>query len=217
MPGTVVEEIVLPDVGGPGEPPSQPGGDDGSGARPGVPATPRRAYFTALSMGLVTILMFFMSLTSAYIVRKGLGGDWRPIELPKILYLNTLVLILSSFTVEGARRRLANQEVEAFRRWWGVTTALGLVFLAGQYAAWVELRAAGVFLATNPSSSFFYLLTAAHGAHLTGGILALLYVALRNWKGREARRSLTADVSSVYWHFMDGLWVFLLLLLNLGR
>jgi len=168
-------------------------------------------------MGMMTILMFFMSLTSAYIVRKGLGGDWQPLELPKILYLNTLVLIVSSVTIERARRRLANQEVEVFHRWWGVTTALGLVFLAGQYAAWLELRAAGVFLATNPASSFFYLLTAAHGAHLTGGILALLYVALRNWQGREARRSLATDVSSVYWHFMDGLWVFLLLLLNLGR
>ncbi len=217
MPGTIIEEIVLPDVGGTGGPPRPPDHDDGGESRPGVPATPRRAYFTALSMGLVTILMFFMSLTSAYIVRKGLGGDWQPIQLPRMLYLNTLVLLLSSFTIERARRQLANQEVEAFRRWWGITTALGLVFLAGQYAAWLELRAAGVFLATNPSSSFFYLLTAAHGAHLMGGILALLYVALRNWQGREARRSMTAEVSSVYWHFMDGLWVFLLLLLNLGR
>lgn len=217
MRGTVVEEVVLPDVGGTGRPPGEPGGGEGGESRPGVPATPRRAYFTALSMGLVTILMFFMSLVSAFIVRKGLGGDWRPIELPKILYVNTLALILSSFAVERARRQLANQEVAAFRRWWGITTLLGLLFLAGQYFAWLQLRGAGVFLATNPSSSFFYLLTAAHGAHLTGGILALLYVWLRNWEGREARRSIAADVSSVYWHFMDGLWVFLLLLLNLGR
>lgn len=214
--GTIADEAVLHDMGGGGAPPAR--GDGGQDEwRPGVPRAPRRAYFTALALGLATILMFFMALTSAYIVRKGMSDDWQPIELPPVLWFTTAVLIASSFTVERARKRLAAADVLGFQRWWGFTTLLGLVFLGGQYAAWLALRAQGAFLASNPSSSFFYVLTAAHGAHLTGGICALLYVGLRSWQGREARRATAADVTSVYWHFMDGLWVFLFLLLHLGR
>lgn len=217
MPGaTITEEIVL-HTGGSGGPPPREEGGGGDEWRPGVPRAPRRAYFTALAMGLACILMFFMALTSAFIVRKGLGGDWQPVELPRILWFTTAVLLLSSFAVERARLRLKLKDEGGFGRWWGITTLLGLTFLGGQYAAWLTLRAQGVFLASNPSSSFFYLLTAAHGIHLLGGIAALLYVGLRNWKGLAERRATAADVTSVYWHFMDGLWVFLFLLLYLGR
>jgi cytochrome c oxidase subunit 3 len=178
---------------------------------------PRRAYFTAVSLGLAAILMFFMALTSSYIVRKGLGGDWQPVRLPRILWLNTLVLLVSSATIEVARKRHAAAELEAFRRWWALTTGLGVVFLLGQVRAWRELAAAGVFLATNPSSSFFYLLTAAHGLHLLGGIVALLYVAFRAWQYSRITQGTAAELAAIYWHFMDGLWVFQLLLLYLGR
>jgi len=214
--GTITEEVVL-HTGGTGGPPPREEGGGGDEWRPGVPRAPRRAYFTALGLGLACILMFFMALTSAFIVRKGLGGDWQPVELPRILWLTTAVLLLSSFAVERARLRLKLADEGGFGRWWGITTLLGLVFLGGQYAAWLVLRAQGVFLASNPSSSFFYVLTAAHGLHLLGGITALLYVGLRNWEGLAARRATAADVTSVYWHFMDGLWVFLFLLLYLGR
>ena len=212
MPSTLTEEMVLK---GPGGPPAR--SDDGGEGLGGKPRTPRRAYLTAVSLGLACILMFFMALTSAYIVRKGLGGDWKPIELPRILWFTTAVLILSSFTIERARKLLAGDDVAGYRRWWTVTTVLGFVFLAGQCLAWLALRAQGVFVASNPSSSFFYLLTAAHGAHLTGGILALLVVGLRRWTNAAERRATSTDVASIYWHFMDGLWVFLFLLLSLGR
>ncbi len=81
-----------------------------------------------------------------------------------------------------ARKKLASGEREAFQSWWWVTSGLGLLFLAGQIIAWRQLAASGMLLATNPSSSFFYVLTAAHGAHLAGGILALFYVVFRPWK-----------------------------------
>lgn len=210
----ITEEVVLHDGG---TPPPLAGEHGGGDWRPGAPRAPRRAYFTGLALALATILMFFMALTSAYIVRKGMGGDWRPIELPRILWLTTGVLVLSSLAIEQARKRMAAGDGQGFRRWWSVTTFLGLVFLAGQLLAWQALRTQGVFVATNPSSSFFYLLTGAHGAHLLGGILALLYVGLRRWDGLEPRRATAADVTSGYWHFMDGLWVFLFLLLQLGR
>jgi cytochrome c oxidase subunit 3 len=216
MPGTLTEDLVLHDTGGGGLPPAR--SDDGGERAPGgKPRAPRQAYFTALSLGLACIVMFFMSLTSAYIVRKGLGSDWQPIQLPRVLWFTTMVLVLSSFTVERARRLLAQGDVSDHRAWWGITTALGLIFLGGQYAAWLALRAQGVYLASNPSSSFFYVLTAAHGAHLLGGILALLIVGLRPWRDAAERRSTAVEVTSIYWHFMDGLWVFLFLLLSLGR
>ena len=215
MPGTLTEELVVSDVGGAGGDTGS-GGDGWSGSR-GNSATPRRAYFTVMAMALAGILMFFMALTSAYIVRKGTGGDWRAIELPAVVWLNTAVLVVSSLTLERARRRFAAGNVSSFRSWWLITTALGVAFLVGQYVAWRELIVTGVFLSTNPSSSFFYVFTAAHALHLLGGVIALGYVAARSNEHLLRRGGLPADVAGVYWHFMDGLWVFLFLLLTLGR
>jgi cytochrome c oxidase subunit III len=112
---------------------------------------------------------------------------------------------------------LRSGDTEGFRRWWAITTALGALFLVGQFAAWRQLAAQGVFLVTNPSSSFFYLLTALHGLHLLGGIVALLYVTYRPWQRSRITQSTAADLVSIYWHFMDGLWIFLFALLYLGR
>jgi cytochrome c oxidase subunit 3 len=92
-----------------------------------------------------------------------------------------------------------------------------LLFLSGQVIAWRQLAAQGVFLASNPDSSFFYLLTGAHGVHLAGGILALLYVAFRRWQRSRITQATAAALAGIYWHFMDGLWLFLLALLYLGR
>ncbi len=161
--------------------------------------------------------MFFMALTSSYIVRKGLGGDWKSVDLPRVLWLNTAVLLLSSATIEAARRQLGLGASGSFRRWWALTTALGFLFLLGQILAWRQLSAAGVFLASNPSSSFFYVLTAAHGLHLLGGMVALLYVVVRAWERSRITQATAAELTAIYWHFMDGLWVFLFLLLQMGR
>lgn len=180
-----------------------------------APVVPVRAYYLGLSLGLVSILMFFMALTSAYLVRKG-NADWQPLPVPQILWATTAILVSSSITVEQARKRLAAGSGEGFRLWWGVTTLLGLAFLAGQWLAWRQLQAAGVFLATNPSSSFFYLLSGAHGVHVMGGVLALLAVFFRR-SYRRLTQATAAEMAAIYWHFMDLLWVFLLLLLFLGR
>jgi cytochrome c oxidase subunit III len=218
MSGTVLtEQIELTHGGDPGGGAGDARGDGGAGREGGFPATPLRIYQTGVWLALAAIIMFFMALVSAYIVRKGLGGDWRPLDLPRILWLNTAVLILSSVTLERARRAFSRDDAAQFRLWWCVTTGLGLAFLAGQYAAWRQMAAAGVYLATNPSSSFFYLLTAAHAAHLLGGIAALSYVLLRGWAHLRRRNGIAAEATGVYWHFMDGLWVFLLLVLQMGR
>ena len=171
-------------------------------------------------LALAAMLMFFLALASAYVVRKGLSGDWIPLGLPRILWFNTAVIIASSLTIERARRLLAPQAagLRDFRGWWGLTTALGVAFLVGQLIAWRQLAAAGIYLATNPSSSFFYLITTAHGIHLLGGLVALSVVGFRNWPA-EARvnRSTAVTVSAIYWHFLGALWVFLFLLLLVGR
>jgi len=218
MPGTIVDDIELIDAGRGGGTPPPAGGDDDDGGSSGARRpVPRRAYFTALQLGLAAIVMFFMALASSYIVRKGLGTDWQRAPIPPVLWFNTLILLASSVTITVARKKLRGGESEEFRSWWWVTTGLGLLFLAGQIIAWRQLAARGMLLATNPSSSFFYLLTAAHGAHLAGGILALFYVMFRPWSRSRISQSTAAELASIYWHFMDGLWIFLLALLTLGR
>jgi cytochrome c oxidase subunit III len=192
------------------------GGDDNqpSGGRGSVP---QRTYITGMTVGLGGILMFFMALVSAYIVRKGMpNSGWVPLPVfPRVLWLNTAILVASSFTLAHSRRLFRADDQPGFRHWWGVTTILGVFFLVGQVIAWGKFASAGVFIATNPSSSFFYLFTAAHALHLIGGVVALLAVLFR--PTHRLTRSTATEVVSMYWHFMDGLWVFLFLLLILGR
>jgi cytochrome c oxidase subunit 3 len=217
VPGAVAEQIEIQVQRGHGgglPPDGNSGRGGGDGRRNPIP---RRAYITAITIGLGGILMFFMALTSSYIVRRGLGNDWQNFALPRILWVNTIILLASSATLELARKALARGQNEAFRNLWLLTTGLGLVFVGGQLAAWRQLHAAGVYLATNPSSSFFYLFTAAHGLHLLGGVIALLYVAFRSWRKSRTTQTIAAEVAGIYWHFLDGLWVFLLLLFTLGR
>jgi cytochrome c oxidase subunit 3 len=219
MPGTIIDDVEIIDAGhGGGTDVPAGGDDDGDGhGGGGLPAIPQRAYFTAIQLALAGIVMFFMALTSSFLVRKGLGDDWVSFALPRVLWANTLVLLASSGAIQFARARLRSGDTEGFRRWWALTTALGALFLVGQFAAWRQLAAQGVFLATNPSSSFFYLLTALHGLHLFGGIVGLFYVAYRPWQRSRITQSTAADLVSIYWHFMDGLWIFLFALLYLGR
>jgi cytochrome c oxidase subunit 3 len=217
MPGTITDEIEIIDAGHGGGTDIPAGGDDDGEGSGGSWQMPQRAYFTVIQLGIAGITMFFMALTSSFLVRKGLGNDWVAFSFPRILWVNTLILVASSFTIQAARRYLHEDQRAAFKRWWALTTGLGILFLGGQLIAWRQLARQGVFLVTNPSSSFFYVLTAAHGLHLVGGILALLYVSQRNWQRSRMSLGTAADVASIYWHFMDGLWVFLLALLYLGR
>jgi cytochrome c oxidase subunit 3 len=225
MPGTTAVpdiELVVEDVGGGGRGPTSPPGGGGDGddgnkrRRPGGPPSPNR-YYTGIALGIVSILMFFMALASAFLVRRGTSGDWIPVHLPAVLWLNTIALVASSLTLERARRSLSRLNLSGFRKLWTVTTALGALFLIGQLVAWRQLVAQGVFMASNPASSFFYIFTAAHGLHLLGGVGALLYVLGRKFDNARIALPTAAEIASYYWHFMDGLWVFLLVLLYLGK
>jgi cytochrome c oxidase subunit III len=172
---------------------------------------------TGIWVALASITMTFAAFTSALIVRQGGAPDWQHFSLPPILYLNTLVIIASSVTLEISRRRIAEfmggvkARNENPARWLYITLFLGLLFVAGQTFAWLQLRTQGLKLATNISYSFFYVLTVAHALHLTGGLGGLVRV-ISKLNGHALKRS-TLDATSRYWHFMGALWVYLLILL----
>jgi cytochrome c oxidase subunit III len=232
-------------IGDDHKPPLPPsgGGDEGhGGGGPDYGARLRRARL-GLICAIVTVCMVFISLTSAYIVRQGMPTfddasnkyvrDWGEVQLPWILLtINTAVLLISSVTMEFARRDAARQAAlapvksipgislgkERSFPWLGISVLLGLAFLAGQWLAWGELHNRGFYMNTNPNSSFVFLLTITHAVHLAGGLIALLWAASSSLlhKTVEARR-IAIDISAWYWHFMLVLWVYIFALLGLAR
>ncbi|HEU4699487.1 MAG TPA: cytochrome c oxidase subunit 3 [Gemmatimonadales bacterium] len=175
---------------------------------------PGAAIRTGVWLGIAAIAMSFAAYTSALLVRQGGAPDWRHLRLPPLLFGNTVVLLASSATLELGRRGFGRRAPAEGRRWLRITLGLGLLFVAGQVAAWRELAAQGVYLATNPASSFFYVLTGLHALHLLGGITALGY-ALSRVRGPVLLPPPALDGAALYWHFMDALWLYLLGLLVL--
>lgn len=174
---------------------------------------------TGVWVGMAAIVMTFAAFTSAMIVRQGSSYDWQHFTLPSVLYLDTAALLASSLVLELARKKFsafvrgAKAERTAARLYLWMTLGLGLLFVAGQYMAWLKLRSEGLYLATTPSSSFFYLFTVLHALHVLGGLAGLTMVIWRFSKPLPTLRISTLSTVSYYWHFMDVLWIYLLLLL----
>jgi cytochrome c oxidase subunit III len=184
-----------------------------------VAAEPPR---TGIWLAIFAITMSFAAFVSALFVGEG-SGQWAHLALPRLIYVNTAVLFICSFTIQMARNeivesfRLAPSNTRSTLLWVILTLLLGLGFVTGQYLVWVHFQSQGLYLATNPNSSFFYVLTGIHALHVLGGITALLYLIvclMRSTNGaRPVRRSLV-DGITVYWHFMGVLWVCLLLVIR---
>jgi cytochrome c oxidase subunit 3 len=201
-----------------------------------------RRYRLGVSIGLVGVFLLFLSFTVVFLIRLKVGAwdvatqahyrDWKPVPVPFLLLaVNTVVLLASSLSLEKARRQaFANAAVagaagipgvkyqdELGFPWLGLTLTLGLGFLAGQALAWRTLMHRGFFLSGNTGSSFVYVLTGMHAVHLTVGIVALLYAAVFvRWRTRALeRRRMVLDVTSLYWHSMGVLWVYIFVLLLL--
>jgi cytochrome c oxidase subunit 3 len=233
---TVSIDAPRTSAGGNGHlPPRRYDGDDFG--PPSFDVRLRRARL-GLVVGLTGIVMIFISFSSAYVVRQGLPTldprtntllhDWFPVPLPRLLLLNTIVLLISSVTMELARRQAARRALAQFSSvsgvtvgakeeisWLALTVVLGLSFLTGQWMAWRELAAGGFYLGSSPSSSFVYLLTGMHGVHLFGGVVALLAAGVASVLGRRAdSQSIVVDVTGWYWHFMASLWIYILCLLE---
>jgi cytochrome c oxidase subunit III len=192
-----------------------------------------------LAVAMAPVFMLFISFTAVYLARRGFLSanvddaaylrSWVPVRLPWMLLLaNTAVLIASSITIDLARRDITRAAAlapvqsipgvslgeERHFPWLALTTVLGLLFLAGQLFVWSKLSAGGFHLAGGTSSSFVYILTAMHGLHLSGGVLALLFahVAALLQRPIETRR-IVVDIASWYWHCMAGLWIYIVVLL----
>jgi len=203
--------ITQSNVGGP--PPTFPdlppggggGGDDRGGPSRGGS---RSASITGIFVMMCASAMTFASLVSAMVVRRGLNNDWHHLPLPKILWWNTAILLLSSVAIDGGRRLLKRNRRRAFNWWWSAGTLLGTLFLAGQIVAWTQLEGRGFFLQGNPSSAFFYVLTWTHAAHVIGALMAVGYVEYRalRFELGPGRRTFV-DVSAIFWHFLDVLWL----------
>lgn len=224
--------------------PPRDGGDDGfsNSGLPNYGARLRRARL-GLMCAIATVSMVFVSLTSALVVRRGLPTfddntrtyfrDWGEVQLPWVLLaINTAILFVSSVTMEGARRDITRRAALAPLKsipgvslgeergfpWLAVTAVLGFGFLVGQWIAWGELKSRGFLVATNPDSSFIYLLTGAHAVHLAGGIIAMVWAGITSLqrKAIEGRR-IAVDVTAWYWHFMLVLWIYVFALLAFVR
>jgi cytochrome c oxidase subunit 3 len=183
-----------------------------------LPASDANSYRLGMWVGIASILMLFTALSSAYIVRAASSSDWQPLAMPRILLLSSVLILISSGTLEAARHNLKRAAVGGYKSWLLLTVVLGLGFLASQLVAWRQLAKQGVYVASNPHSSFFYVLTAAHGVHLLGGLAALAYLSLRSRAPQDDRVATTraqakADAVTLYWHFMDFLWIYLFVLL----
>lgn len=218
-------ETELDEGGGNGNGPGDidPGGRGGGGdGDDGEEDSPAGIYRISMWATITAIGTLFAVLAAAYVARSQMPKFWQPIELPRILWLSSAVLMVSSATCEAARRALRRFRLAAYGGWLMATALLGVAFLGMQILAWRQLAAEGVFLSENPHSSFFYLFTAAHGLHLLGGVLILGVLAVRAWlpgarRQRAETRMEIADSAAIFWHFLDGVWVGLFaLLLALG-
>jgi cytochrome c oxidase subunit 3 len=200
-----------PGDGGPGLP-GRPDGDRGGDGSRDAAGDPRRF---GLWLFLGTLSMLFIGFTSAYVVRRA-AADWAPLRAPAVLWANGAVLLASTVTLEVARRRLRGWDLVGSQGWLAATGVLGALFLGGQLLAWRALARAGVFLASNPHSSFFYVLSGLHGLHLVGG---LIWFAVALWKVRRMAYTPGEDALALfatYWHFLTALWVYLFVLLFLA-
>jgi len=159
---------------------------------------------------MVSMTLFFLPITYAYLVRHGLVSDWRTPSLAAILTINTVVLLCSSFTLHLGYRNLVRGKIDSTLRDLTVTVVLGLAFLFGQWTAWKQLFAAGVYIASFPNSGFFYLISAVHAVHLLGALGVVTWVLSRAWRGRlRQERPLPMELASIFWHMLDFTWLYL--------
>jgi cytochrome c oxidase subunit 3 len=185
-------------------------------------------YWVCLITALTAISMTFAVLTVAYVSRAGGSENWRPIKMPPLLWLSTALVLASSAAFKIARRSQQRKESSNYRRWLTLTLLFGLGFLISQLIVFRQLVAQGIYLSTNPHSAFFYILTGTHGVHLLGGVIALIYLLMKaqrhtlqlgelNERETQLKQRTLSGVVALYWHFIDGLWIFLFALLSLWR
>lgn len=171
----------------------------------------------SLWLFMVTIVMIFAALTSAYIVRQA-EGNWMLFELPRELWATTVVIVISSVTMHWAILEAKKDNLERVKLAVSVTTVLGILFLAGQFYVWGVLVDHSVYFVGNPSGSFLYVLSGLHGFHMVSGVIFLIIVLNATFKYKVHSKNLTLiQMCATYWHFLDVLWIYLFVFLLLNH
>ena len=171
----------------------------------------------AMWLFIVTVVMIFAGLTSAYIVRQG-EGNWLQFKLPGLLSITSAVILLSSGTMHWAYLATKKDNLKQIKLAVTLTTLLGIIFVIGQVYAWTDMVAHHVYLVGNPAGSFVYLLTGLHGAHLFGGMCFLLIVLVATYRYKVHSKNRSQIIMcATYWHFLTGLWLYLFIFLLLNR
>jgi len=167
-----------------------------------------------LGVFLAVVGSLFALFISAYSMRMNMV-DWRALPMPRLLWFNTAVLVLSSVALQWAHVAARRNDMDGVIVGLCAGGASAVTFLVGQLLAWQQLSAAGYFVASNPANSFFYLITAAHGLHLMGGLVALGRTTAKVWRGAEMTQvRLSVELCAIYWHFLLLVWLILLGLLT---
>jgi cytochrome c oxidase subunit 3 len=167
-----------------------------------------------LGVFLAVVGSLFALFISAYSMRMTMV-DWRALPVPRLLWFNTGVLVLSSVALHSAYLAARRNDINGVIVGLCAGGAAAVTFLVGQLLAWRQLSVAGYFVASNPANSFFYLITAAHGLHLMGGLVALGRTTAKVWRGVEmVQVRLSVELCAIYWHFLLLVWLVLLGLLT---
>ena len=171
----------------------------------------------ALWLFLVTVLMIFAALTSAYIVRQA-EGNWLEYELPEIFWVTSGIVLLSSVSMQVAYFAAKRDNFIGLRIAMVFTVLLGFAFLVGQWYSWVALVDREVFFVGNPAGSFLYVFTGLHAVHLISGVIFLIIVLISTFRYKVHSQALnTLEMATTYWHFLGGLWLYLFLFLLLNH
>lgn len=165
-----------------------------------------------LWVAMASIIMMFAGLTSAFIVKSNLTG-WRTIELPKIFWISTGVILLSSLTVQMATKAFKAREMSRYRGLIAATFILGIGFVICQIIGFGELWAHNVrFKGSSGAGQFFYAIAGLHAVHVIGGVVALLIMLVKSFTGKvKLYSAIPVEVMGMYWHFVDILWLYLLI------
>jgi len=167
----------------------------------------------ALLIGCASIVMMFAGLTSAYIVRRA-GGNWLEFKLPNIFFINTIVMLLSSVAIHSAYISFKKGKEALYKGLLVLSFILGVAFVVLQYQGWLDLTAIGVELTGNPAGSFIYVISGVHAAHVLGGLAAILVAMVQAFSLKykvTKKRKLRFELTLIYWHFVDFLWIYLLI------
>jgi cytochrome c oxidase subunit 3 len=173
----------------------------------------------ALLVSCASVVMLFAALTSAYVVRQA-AGNWLEFPMPILFLYSTLTLIASSITLHFSYKGFVVGNVKLYKYLLLLTFALGILFIYLQYEGWMALVAMGVELGTNPSGSFLYVLSGLHAAHILGGLAAVFVAILHAFilpYEVSAKRKLRFEMTQIYWHFVDILWIYLIVFLWLQQ